>query len=49
MKSKRSFWLEAIMYSIVCVIGFITITSVFSIADYKVDFSWTDKTDTEKS
>ncbi|WP_394237327.1 c-type cytochrome biogenesis protein CcsB [Niallia oryzisoli] len=47
-KNKRSFWLEAIMFSIVCVIGFITISSAFSIADYKVDFEWTDKTGTEK-
>lgn len=44
IKSKSSFWLEAIMYGVVCVIGFITITSAFSIADYKVDFNWIDKT-----
>lgn len=48
VKNKRSFWLEAIMYSIICVIGFITITTTFSIADYKVDFNWTDKTGTEQ-
>src|SRR5690606_334843 len=48
VKSMRLFWLEAIMYGVICVIGFITISSAFSIADYKVDFIWIDKADQEK-
>lgn len=48
VKSKSSFWLEAIMYSVICVIGFITITSAFAFADYKADFNWVDKTDQVK-
>ncbi|KRG13404.1 cytochrome C biogenesis protein, partial [Lederbergia galactosidilytica] len=48
VKSMKSFWLEAIMFSIICVIGFITISTAFAIADYKVDFNWIDKTGQEK-
>ena len=47
IKNKRSFWLEALMFSIICVIGFITISTVFSLANYKVDFDWIDKTGNE--
>lgn len=47
VKDKRSFWLEALMYSIICVIGFITISTAFSFANYKVDFNWIDKTENE--
>jgi cytochrome c-type biogenesis protein CcsB len=47
VKDKRSFWLEALMYSIICVIGFIAISTAFSFANYKVDFKWIDKTENE--
>ncbi|MGY3718684.1 c-type cytochrome biogenesis protein CcsB [Sutcliffiella cohnii] len=43
VKDKRSFWLEALMFGIICVIGFITISTAFSFASYKVDFNWVDK------
>lgn len=43
VKDKRSFWLEAIMYCLVATIAFIVISSAFSIAHYKADFSWVDK------
>ena len=34
-KSKRTFFLEMIMYFLIVVIGFITITTSFNLADYK--------------
>lgn len=42
-KDRRSFMLEMIMFGIICVIGFIAVTSSFAVADYKVDFNWVDK------
>src|SRR6478752_469531 len=44
-KSKRTFWLETIMISIICVVGFIAITTTFSLADYKTNITWKDKND----
>ena len=42
-KSKRTFWLETIMFSLICVVGFIAVTTTFSIVDYKESYTWTDK------
>jgi cytochrome c-type biogenesis protein CcsB len=42
-KSKRTFWLETIMFSLICVVGFIAITTTFSLADYKTNITWKDK------
>jgi len=42
-KSKRTFWLETIMFSLICVVGFIAVTTTFSLADYKTSFNWIDK------
>ena len=42
-KSKRTFWLETIMFSLICVVGFIAVTTTFSIVDYKASYTWTDK------
>ncbi|MGE7592680.1 c-type cytochrome biogenesis protein CcsB [Peribacillus frigoritolerans] len=41
--SKRTFWLEVIMFTIVCTIGFVIITSSFAAMDYKANFDWVDK------
>ena len=30
-KSKRTFWLETIMFSLICVVGFIAVTTIFSL------------------
>jgi cytochrome c-type biogenesis protein CcsB len=43
--SKRTFWLEAVMYGLVVTLGFIIISSVFSAMDYKAEFNWIDKSD----
>ncbi len=42
-KSKRTFWLETIMFSLICVVGFIAITTTFSLVDYKTNITWKDK------
>ncbi|MDR4925732.1 c-type cytochrome biogenesis protein CcsB [Peribacillus simplex] len=41
--SKRTFWLEGIMFTLVCTIGFVIITSSFAAVDYKANFDWVDK------
>ncbi|MEC0344507.1 c-type cytochrome biogenesis protein CcsB [Peribacillus frigoritolerans] len=41
--SKRTFWLEVIMFTLVCTIGFVIITSTFAAMDYKANFDWVDK------
>ncbi|KON69932.1 cytochrome C biogenesis protein [Peribacillus butanolivorans] len=43
--SKRTFWLEIIMYTLVSTIGFVIITSTFAAMDYKANFDWVDKHD----
>jgi cytochrome c-type biogenesis protein CcsB len=44
-KSKRTFWLETIMVSLLCTVGFIAVTTTFSLMDYKATFNWIDKDD----
>ncbi|MCM3675591.1 MULTISPECIES: c-type cytochrome biogenesis protein CcsB [Peribacillus] len=41
--SKRTFWLEVIMFILVCTIGFVISTSSFAAMDYKANFDWVDK------
>ncbi|MGG0412812.1 c-type cytochrome biogenesis protein CcsB [Peribacillus simplex] len=45
--SKRTFWLEVIMFTLVCTIGFVIITSSFAAMDYKANFDWVDKNGAE--
>ncbi|HEY4552540.1 MAG TPA: cytochrome c biogenesis protein CcsA, partial [Bacillaceae bacterium] len=49
VKDKRSFWLEAIMYSLIAVVGFILVTTGFALSDYKADFNWIDKNGNQTS
>ncbi|MEI4830441.1 c-type cytochrome biogenesis protein CcsB [Bacillus sp. FJAT-53711] len=42
-KSKQTFWLEAVIFSLVCVIGFIAVTTAFSSVKYEAKFQWIDK------
>ena len=42
-KSKKTFWLETIMISLICVVGFIAVTSFFSSMNYGTSFNWVDK------
>ncbi|MCM3766520.1 c-type cytochrome biogenesis protein CcsB [Neobacillus niacini] len=41
--SKRTFWLETIMFSLVTVLGFVAVSTVFSAAGYQEKFTWIDK------
>lgn len=42
-KSKQRFWLEAIMYSLVLVIGFVVASTFFTLNDYEAEFTYVDK------
>lgn len=44
-KSKQRFWLEAVLYCLVVVIGFVVITSTFSAMDYESKYTYVDKED----
>ena len=46
-KSKKTFWLETIMFSLICVVGFIAVTSFFSSMNYGTSFNWVDKNGAE--
>lgn len=41
--SKRTFWLEFIMFILVCTIGFVIVSSTFVFTSYKESFTWIDK------
>lgn len=43
VSTKKTFWLESIMYFLVLVVGFVAVASGFSAADYKTSFNWIDK------
>jgi cytochrome c-type biogenesis protein CcsB len=41
--SKRTFWLEVVMFSLVAVLGFVAVSTAFSAAGYQEKFTWIDK------
>ncbi|MGE7839229.1 c-type cytochrome biogenesis protein CcsB [Lysinibacillus sp. NPDC093712] len=41
--SKQRFWLEAVMYCLVIVIGFVAVSSTFSAMDYESKYTYLDK------
>lgn len=45
--SKQTFWLEAIMFGLTCTLGFIIVSTTFSVMDYKAEFNWVDKNEQE--
>ncbi|RCW41125.1 c-type cytochrome biogenesis protein CcsB [Paenibacillus prosopidis] len=45
--SKKTFWLEVIMYMIVTTLAYVVITSIFRGLDYEVVYNWIDKNDQE--
>ncbi len=45
--SKRTFWLEIIMYTIVATLAFVVITSVFRGIEYESVYKWVDKNNQE--
>lgn len=48
-KSKERFWIEAVMYTIVLVVGFVVATSSFAIADYKAEYTYVSKEEIEET
>ncbi|MBE4910333.1 c-type cytochrome biogenesis protein CcsB [Bacillus luteolus] len=47
VKSKKTFWLESIMYTLVVTVGFIIVSSIFGGMGYESTFKWIDKNDRE--
>lgn len=41
--SKRTFWLEIVMFSLITTLGFILISTLFAAFDYKASYGWIDK------
>ncbi|WML47661.1 c-type cytochrome biogenesis protein CcsB [Neobacillus sp. PS3-34] len=41
--SKRTFWLEIVMFCLITTLGFIFVSSAFSLAGYHETFNWVDK------
>lgn len=42
-RSKKTAWLEFIMYCLVAVLAFVLVITAFSFMDYKANFTWVDK------
>src|SRR5690606_2851507 len=45
--SKQRFFLEAIMYSLVIVLGFVISSTYFTLTDYEANFTYIDEKDAE--
>ncbi|WP_100331454.1 c-type cytochrome biogenesis protein CcsB [Bacillus xiapuensis] len=43
VKSKQTVWLEIVMYSLVAVLGFVAVTTSFTLADYEAKFEYINK------
>ncbi|PLT28290.1 c-type cytochrome biogenesis protein CcsB [Peribacillus deserti] len=41
--SKRTFWLEATLFGLIATLGFILVSTSFSLSDYESKFNWVDK------
>ncbi|WP_029192672.1 c-type cytochrome biogenesis protein CcsB [Paenibacillus harenae] len=46
-QSKKTFWLEVIMYMIMTILAFVVFTSIYRGLDYEVVYNWIDKNDQE--
>ena len=42
-KSKQRFWLEAVIFSLILVIGFVLSSATFKLTGYEAEFTYTDK------
>ncbi|WP_312095011.1 c-type cytochrome biogenesis protein CcsB [Niallia sp.] len=47
-KSKKTFWLEVIMFMIVAIIAFVILTSIYRAMDYEAVYQWVDKNNQEE-
>lgn len=43
--SKRTFWLEFLLYGIISTIGFVIVSTTFAALDYQASYTWVDKND----
>jgi cytochrome c-type biogenesis protein CcsB len=41
--SKRTFWLEVVLFGLITTLGFVAVSTTFSAMDYKAEFTWVDK------
>ncbi|MFD3446153.1 c-type cytochrome biogenesis protein CcsB [Microbacteriaceae bacterium 4G12] len=44
-RTKQTFWLETVIFCLVCTLGFIVATTSFSAAKYEAKFEWVNKND----
>ncbi|WP_071460010.1 c-type cytochrome biogenesis protein CcsB [Bacillus massilinigeriensis] len=42
-KSRSTFWLEVVMYGLISTLGFVAVSTAFSLSDYKAGFQYIDK------
>lgn len=42
-RTKQRFWLEAVMFTLVLVLGFVASTTTFSVMDYEASYTYVDK------
>jgi cytochrome c-type biogenesis protein CcsB len=47
--NKRTFWLESIIFGLVITLGFVFVSTLFSVMDYQEEFSWIDKNNIEST
>lgn len=47
--TKSTFWLEAVLFGLLCTVGFVASTTVFSLADYEASYTWTNKDGVEET
>ena len=45
--SKRTFWLEFVLYGILSTVGFVIVTSTFTAMNYEVSFKWVNESGNE--
>ena len=45
--NKRTFWLETIMFGLITTLGFVLVSTLFSIMGYQEEFNWIDKNNIE--
>jgi cytochrome c-type biogenesis protein CcsB len=41
--SKRTFWLEVVLFGLITTLGFVAVSTTFTAMDYKAEFTWVDK------
>lgn len=47
--SKRTFWFEAILFFLISTVGFVAVTTGFSLADYEAEYTWVNKDGAEET